>query len=418
VADTPQEHRRLTVLAFYGWREFWSMGEGRGAPSFFLSITSFPRHGHEMHVVMPARPGTPRREDYHGVTLHRVRSVIQFMPGAGSSKFVHHVKLLFSYIYWFVRALPVGFSLARRLQPDAIFGMGELGARAGYLVARARNLPLVTRFFGIGLFIEDIRESRLRRMLRYREIAAFRTPSDYMIVHNDGSCGDELARMLGVDMDRFLFYLDGVDKALFLNAEPDHAAVSRLGVPSGNRIVLSVARLYEEKHVDRLVRAAPGVLAERSDVTFLVAGEGEERERLEALIAELGVGDNVILAGSIPHDDLPGIYAASDMFVTLADRTNAFNTLYESMLSALPVIALDTGSTSDFVEDGGTGVLLSMEELPSLPRVILDLLSDEARARSLGEAARARMDETFPTIEERQAMEVEVVERAVRERAR
>jgi glycosyltransferase involved in cell wall biosynthesis len=106
------------------------------------------------------------------------------------------------------------------------------------------------------------------------------------------------------------------------------------------------------------------------------------------------------------------------MFVTLADRTNAFNTLYESMLSALPVIALDTGSTSDFVEDGGTGVLLSMEELPSLPRVILDLLSDEARARSLGEAARARMDETFPTIEERQAMEVEVVERAVRERAR
>jgi glycosyltransferase involved in cell wall biosynthesis len=105
------------------------------------------------------------------------------------------------------------------------------------------------------------------------------------------------------------------------------------------------------------------------------------------------------------------------MFVTLADRTNAFNTLYEAMLSALPVVALNTGSTSDFVEDGRTGVLRSMDALPDLPRVMLGLLSDEARARSLGDAARARMDETFPTIEERQAMEVEVVERAVREHA-
>jgi glycosyltransferase involved in cell wall biosynthesis len=159
------------------------------------------------------------------------------------------------------------------------------------------------------------------------------------------------------------------------------------------------------------------VLVERSDVTFLIAGEGEERGPLEALVAELGIGSNVIFAGAVSHDDLPGIYAASDMFVTLADRTNAFNTLYEAMLSALPVVALDTGSTSDFVENERTGVLLPMDALSGLPRVILDLLSDEVRARSLGEAARARMDETFPTIEERQAMEVEVVERAVREHA-
>jgi glycosyltransferase involved in cell wall biosynthesis len=135
------------------------------------------------------------------------------------------------------------------------------------------------------------------------------------------------------------------------------------------------------------------------------------------LTEELGIVENVVFAGAVSHDALPGIYAASDVFVTLADRTNAFNTLYEAMLSALPVIALDKGSTSDFVKDGKTGVLLSVDKLPELPRVILDLLSDDARASALGEAARVRMDETFPTVEERQAMEVEVVERAVRERA-
>jgi glycosyltransferase involved in cell wall biosynthesis len=294
--------------------------------------------------------------------------------------------------------------------------MGELGAPAAFDISRLRRIPCVTRFFGIGLFLDDIRANPLKRLLRYREISAFKVPSDYMIVHNDGSGGDELASMLGVDMDRFMFFLDGVDKGLFINSERDRSVAAALGVPEGNRVVLSVSRLYEEKHVDRLIRAAPSVLAERPDVSFLVVGEGEERGRLEALAEHLGVSGNIVFAGAVSHDDLPGVYAASDVFVTVADRTNAFNTLYEAMLSALPVVALNTGRTADFVEHGRTGLLLSMDELKTLPSVILDIIEDEARARALGEAARARMDERFPTIEERQSMEVEVVERAVRER--
>ena len=415
--DASREQRRLTVLAVYGWHEFWSMGEGRGAPSFFLSITSFAKHGHDMHVLMPGRPGTPRLEDYHGVTLHRFRTAVDFMRNPGRSRIAHHARMFLSYVYWFVRVMPTGLSLAGRLKPDVIFGMGELGATAGYFISKLRGIPCVTRFFGIGLFLDEIRANPLKRLLRYREITAFKAPSDYMIVHNDGSGGDELAKMVGADMDRLMFLLDGVDKHLFVNTTPDRSGATALGVPAGNRVVLSVSRLYEEKHVDRLIRAAPAVLAERPDVSFLVVGEGEERESLEELAAELGVGDNVAFAGAVSHDDLPGVYSASDVFVTVADRTNAFNTLYESMLSALPVVALGTGRTADFVEDGRTGVLLPPDRLGELPRAILDILGDEARAKALGDAARVTMDERFPTIEERQATEVEIVERAVSERA-
>jgi len=416
VPNATQEHERLTILAVYGWREFWSMGEGRGVPSFFLSITSFPKHGHETHVLMPGRPGSPRCENYHGVTLHRFHTVIDFMPSPGRSKLVHHAKLLFSYLYWFVRVLPAGLALASRVRPDAVFGMGELGAPAAFVVSRLRGIPCVTRFFGVGLFIEDIRSNPLKRLLRYREISAFRTPSDYMIVHNDGSGGDEFAAMLGFDMDRFLFFLDGVAKDEFISTKRSRSPAVGLGVPDGNKVVLSVSRLSEQKHIDRLLRAAPGVLSERADVTFLIVGDGEERDRLGALASELGISDNIVFAGAISHDDLPGIYASADVFVMVADRTNALNPLYESMLSALPVVALNTGRTADFIEAGRTGVLLSLEELPDLPGLILELLEDDARARSLGDAARAWMDETFPTREERQAMEVEVLERAVRER--
>ncbi|MFH1690607.1 MAG: glycosyltransferase family 4 protein [Candidatus Eisenbacteria bacterium] len=417
MTNTPQEHQPLTVLAIYSWREFWSMGEGRGAPSFFLSITSFPKHGHDMHVLMPGLPGCVSEEDYHGVTLHRFRSAVNFMPSPGSNKLVHHAKLLLSYLYWFVRVLPAGLALAKRIRPDAFFGMGELGAPAAFILSRMRRVPCVSRFFGVGIYIDDIRSSPLRFILRYREIAAFKTPSDYMIVHNDGSCGDELAAMLGVDMDRFLFFLDGVDKDRFVGAERDPSVTMRYGIPKGNKVVLSVARLSEEKRIDRLLRAAPGILSERADITFLIVGDGEDRDRLEAVAAELGISGDVVFTGAISHDALPGVYASADVFVTLSNRTNAFNTLYEAMLSALPVVALNTGRTADFVEAGRTGVLVSLEELPDLPRVLLELLGDNARARTLGEAARVRMDERFPTMEERQAMEVEVMERAVSDRS-
>jgi hypothetical protein len=56
----------LRVLAVYPWPGFWSMGEDRGAPSFHLSVTAFPKRGHEMHVLLPGPPGGPAEEDYHG----------------------------------------------------------------------------------------------------------------------------------------------------------------------------------------------------------------------------------------------------------------------------------------------------------------------------------------------------------------
>ena len=136
---------------------------------------------------------------------------------------------------------------------------------------------------------------------------------------------------------------------------------------------------------------------------------------LEAIAGDLGVSGNVIFAGTVPHRDLPAVYRSADVFVTLSDRTNMFNPLFEAMLSGTPVVALNTGSTGEVVEDGKTGVLLGMEDLPALPGIILGVLSDEARARALAAGGRARADEITPTVEERQAQEVEIVERAVRE---
>ena len=166
---------------------------------------------------------------------------------------------------------------------------------------------------------------------------------------------------------------------------------------------------------ERLIRAAPLVLRERAGTTFLIVGEGEQSAALSAMAGDLGVSEKVVLAGSLPRATLPDVYAASDVFVTLSDRTNASNALDEAMMAGLAVVALDTGGTSEVVQDGENGVLLGAGELERLPGILVRLLSDKGEREALGRAGRDSADRRLPTVEERQAMEVEVAERAVRE---
>lgn len=413
MADAAPAGERLVVLAVYPWHEFWSMGEGRGAASFHLSVTSFPRLGHEMHVLMPGPPGGPAEEDYHGVHLHRMRTRVDFYPEAWLGTALHHFAIFGSYLYWFLRAVPAGLRVAARLEPDVVVGMGALGAPVARLIARVRGVPNVTRLFGSEL--HQLRGDPLRLALRYREVAAFRTKASYIIAHNDGSGTDKAARGLGVNMDRFFHLYNGIDKDMYRNAAGAGRIRAELGIAGDDGIVLAVSRLHREKHIERLILAAPDVLAERPSTTFLIVGVGEQLEELRQMALDLGVAEKIVFPGGIDREVLPSVYAASDVFVALSDRTNASNALDEAMMAGVAVVALNTGSTGEIVQDGKNGVLIEPGELGRLPEVILRLLSNDEERRALGAAGRESVDRRLPTIEERQAMEVEVAVRAFRE---
>lgn len=410
-AETTRE--RLRVLAVYPWPDFWSMGEGAGAPSFRLSVIAFPKHGHEMHVLMPGRPDGPAEEEYDGVRLHRMPTRINFYPEVRLGSVFQHAAIFFAYLAWLALAVPAARRLAAKVRPDVVIGMGSLGAPVARAVGRARGIPNVTRLFGTEL--ASMRGDRLRFALRYRDVAAYRTRASYIVACNDGSGSDEVARQLGVDMARFRHWYNGVDKERYMTADGGGVR-ERYGIPLEDLIVLSVSRLHPEKRVDRLLRAAPEILAERPSTTFLIVGGGGEEPALRALARELSIADHVVFTGALTRDELPGVYAAADVFVTLSDRTNVLNPLHEAMIAGLPVVALDTGGTSEIVRDGETGVLVGVGALDGLPGVLVELLSDEDLRRTLGRAAQRGADERLPTYEERQAMEVEIVERAVSER--
>ena len=136
----------------------------------------------------------------------------------------------------------------------------------------------------------------------------------------------------------------------FRPAKDKTVARQRLGLPPERPLLLSVRRLAPRMGLDNLVRAMPAVVARRPDVLLLIGGKGPERERLERLVAELGLDDHVRLLGFIADDDLAAHYQAADAFVLPTLALEGFGLVTtESLACGTPVLGTPVGATPEIL---------------------------------------------------------------------
>jgi glycosyltransferase involved in cell wall biosynthesis len=167
---------------------------------------------------------------------------------------------------------------------------------------------------------------------------------------------------------------------------PPHLA-SRLRTGEYGGYVLSVGRLESVKRADLLIKAMPHV---DRPTTLVLAGEGSERQRLEAEAEQLGVTDRVRFRGAVPDDELIDLYAGALAVAYVPfDEDFGYVTL-ESFLSEKPVVTLrDSGGPLEFVEDGVNGAIV--DATPEAVAVAINrYAADKKRAAAHGAAGRAR----------------------------
>lgn len=118
----------------------------------------------------------------------------------------------------------------------------------------------------------------------------------------------------------------------------DRAAVlARHGVPQGDRVLLGAARLSAQKGLARIVSALPQLPGTR----LVIAGQGPERARLEALARQEGVAQRVHFLGYVPRDELAELYAVCDLFVFPTDWETFGLAAVEAAMLGAPIVAKD-----------------------------------------------------------------------------
>ena len=165
----------------------------------------------------------------------------------------------------------------------------------------------------------------------------------------------------------------------------------------GKRVLLTVARMDSEqqyKGQDRMIAAMPHLVAMGDDVHYLIAGEGDDRPRLEALARETGVSDRVHFLGPVPSQQLKALYRVADLYVMPSTGEGFGIAFLEAMACGTPALGLSVGGASDALADGELGTCVPEPNLINAIHRVLTTPKPDPHA--LATAARARFGrETF-----------------------
>jgi len=208
------------------------------------------------------------------------------------------------------------------------------------------------------------------------------------LVANCDACRDAVIADEGLSSERVVVLENGVDLTRFPE-RPAPARSGRVGV---------TANLRPVKGLDVFVRAAAAVSAAHADATFHVAGEGPLRSDLERLATDLGLGERLILRGSLA--DVPEFLAGLDVAVLPSSTEGMSNALLEYMAAGRAIVATAVGENVRLIADGDNGLLVPPDDATRLAAAIGRLLSDPPLAMRLGAAAHQRVEERYS----RQAM--------------
>lgn len=178
--------------------------------------------------------------------------------------------------------------------------------------------------------------------------------------------------------------------------EIDHLTVIPHSVRSGEKVatypekdpklVAMVARYHPEKRLDLAIKAMQLVVKQIPDAKLKLYGNGIDKNRLNTLITELNLSNNVTLEGYISNPTL--IYQQASTTLTTSKFEGFSLSITESMENYTPAISFDIPyGPSDIIRHGVNGYLVEDEDIDALAFYIIDLLNNPDKVKRMGIAA-------------------------------
>jgi glycosyltransferase involved in cell wall biosynthesis len=202
---------------------------------------------------------------------------------------------------------------------------------------------------------------------------------------------------LGVDPARVVVQSSGIEIDRLGRRDPALEAelARRLGLTTGAPVAVCVGRLHPFKGQEYLIRAAGLLARDHPDLKVVLAGDGPDRGRLEALARGL---DSVIFAGNLSAARVYALLRLASVFVlpsvTLPRQQEGTPTaLMEALGAGVAVVATATGGTPELVRDGVDGLVVTEQDPIALAAAVAAVLDDPALAEGMIQSGRGRVSD-------------------------
>jgi glycosyltransferase involved in cell wall biosynthesis len=277
------------------------------------------------------------------------------------------------------RQVPALARLLRRERPDLFHAhmSSPVACKWGLAAAVAARVPAVLGTVQVGGYEPPDQAA-------YWQLRALaRGVNRYLAVSRD--IARELVERLGWPAEKIEVSYNAVDlRRVEVEAPP--GLREQLGAGEAHPLVLTPARLDAQKGHRTLFEA----IAQVPDAVFVLAGEGPEREPLEALAAQLGIGERVRFLGR--REDVPHLLAACDVFALPSLYEGSSLAVLEAMAAGAPVVSSAIGGTDELVEDGSSGLLVPPGDSAALAAALRRMLGDPELRKELAARARERVE--------------------------
>lgn len=204
--------------------------------------------------------------------------------------------------------------------------------------------------------------------------------SDAIICASNG-VSESISDVVGPsDKIKTIYYPVANKKIYDLSKEPvDHPWFLNQKTP----IVLAAGRLVNQKDYPTLIKAFK-LVVQKKNARLVILGEGAERKKIEKLIQELGISENVAFFGLQKN---PFKYMGRASVFVLSSAHEGFgNVIVEAMACGTPVVATDCKSgPGEIIENGKSGILVPVGDYKSLSEAIIKVLSDFSLRQKLSE---------------------------------
>jgi glycosyltransferase involved in cell wall biosynthesis len=157
-------------------------------------------------------------------------------------------------------------------------------------------------------------------------------------------------------------------------------------------VLMFAGRVEQGKNVMTLAAAARQLIDRGLDLAVLVAGEGSERRRVQALL-----GDRAVLPGNVDPRTLAWLYASADLFVFPSRIEESPNVVLEAKASGVPPLVAPGGGDVFVAIPGADGFVIAESAPEAWAQVIGELAASPGWRAVLGRAARLDVEKNRPS---------------------